>query len=143
MAAPDFEAENISASWANGSILSPYKQAAVCEVGSAVTLNADEELVLADANSATLVRFVGLVVNTQSLYGETSVPIGDTVSVCQFGPVYGFEGLVPGTLYYVSDTPGELTDTPPTGGAYQSAVAHAIAEDALFINPTYAVPDSV
>lgn len=86
---------------------------------------ADDKLLPLDL-STTATNFVGFV--------TSDVDEDDEVLLRVNGVVGGFTGLVPGTTYYMSDTPGVITATPPTGsGAKIVEVGVAVSDTQLFI----------
>ena len=107
----------------------------------AVYVSAADTCKLADADLGEAEsRAIGIVLASQT--GETSVALGERVSVCLFGPVEGFSGATPGANAYVSTTAGGITETKPTGGAYQQAIGRFVNATCLFVNPVLADPAS-
>lgn len=144
MAALSFTAANISADPIQGSIIRNKQAGAAVSVGQAVYIDSDGKVQPADANvSLTTSMGHGVVVNSASLYGETSIASGAYCSICVFGPVYGFTGLAEGTQAWVGATAGEIVDTAPTGGAYQRVMGYALESDVFFVDPGQSTPGSV
>lgn len=143
MAALTFIAANISADPNQGSIIRNYEAGGTVSVGDAVYIDGNGKVQLADASvSETTSLGRGIVVNSASLYGETSVASGQRCSVCVFGPVYGFYGMTEGAWGWVSATAGDIDDSAPSGGAYQHIMGYAAAEDVFFVNPGLTAPTS-
>lgn len=144
MAALSFTAANISADPNQGSIIRNFEAGGTVAVGKPVYIDSDGKVQLTDANvSATEALGHGIVVNSASLYGDTSIAAGQRCSVCVFGPVYGFTGLAEGTQAWVGATAGELVDTAPSGGAYVRVMGYAVASDVFFVDPGQSTPASV
>lgn len=138
MAAPTFNAHQLSASEERGAIFESYIAGEDVVIGNAVYLSANQvfkggKTTLANSNG------IGLVVIADNFYGETTVKQGGTAQVVVHGPVWGFTGLTGGTKYYM-DTAGALTDTAPTGGAYQYSIGYALDAETLFIDPGTSTP---
>lgn len=136
-------AANVSADEKMGSIVRIAQAAAALTVGDLVYFDSDGKLLLADANaSLAATRSVGIVVNTTSLYGETTTAIGEWAAVCVFGPVYGFSSLAEGTYGWVSTTAGKIADAAPAT-AYNFIVGQCFAADVFFVHPGIENPVSV
>lgn len=135
---------NVSASWEQGAILRNYVVASKITnaPGKGAALNSSGQVIAADADvTTTEAKAIGIIVETSSLYGELDAEAGSTVTVCEYGPVYGFSGMTPGVFGFVSKTAGELVDAAPTGG-YQFAIGQAQAADVFFVSPGMASPVS-
>lgn len=133
MTALTFTAGKISADQAHGSIIRPYVTAEAVGIGDVVALDSAGKVVLADGNGTWEEALaIGIVVSSASMYGETSIASGQTVGVCLFGPVYGFYGMTPGSYGYVSDTAGDLDDTPSSTNGFVVGRVHAA--DVFFVN---------
>lgn len=135
---------NVSADQNQGSVIRDFEVAvgSTINVGDAVALNSSTDsvnglslVVQADGNLSDWgsSRAVGIVVNTSDWYGSTVAAAGATVSVCVFGPVYGFTNLVPGTVLFTSDTAGKVADQPSTTHPWVIGMAQAV--DTVFVNP--------
>lgn len=132
----------MSASQEHGAVIRNYMAGGTVVVGNAVYLDSDGKVQKADANASLAAsRAIGIVVNTSSLYGETSAPAGSYVSVCVFGPVYGFSGLAEGTFGWVGTTAGEIVDAAPST-AYQYILGQCDAADIFFVRPGIENPTS-
>lgn len=66
----------------------------------------------------------------------SGAPPGGTVQCVDEGAVEGLSGLVPGAVYYVSGTPGQITTTPPTTGIVYK-LGEASSEATLVVGPEY------
>lgn len=145
MAALTATPANASASWEQGALLADY------QVGSAITdaplkvvyvSDADGKVYLADANAALAnARAVGVIVSLQNTYGELNAAADSWVSVCTFGPVYGYSGMAEGQYGWVGTTAGEIVDAAPTT-AYQYIVGQSIKSDVFFVRPGATAPVS-
>lgn len=71
----------------------------------AVYLSAADNVDLADADDASKQPLIGIV---------DSKPAATTALVTYYGEVSGFVGLVPGDTYYLSITPGQITNVAPS-----------------------------
>jgi len=132
---------NIRPANAHQCIMRNFKSGAALTVGYGVYIDSSGYVQHADADAGeTEARGIGVVV--ASVDGETSVTSGDNASVCVFGPVGGYSGMTPGEPVYVSTTVGRLTQTKPSGGAYQRAIGWALSATVLFVNPDVEDPDS-
>lgn len=66
----------------------------------------------------------------------TSVSSGQTAQVYLEGTITGLSGLIP-TRYYLSTTPGEITDSPPSAsGNVVQYVGSAISSSEITFEPT-------
>lgn len=144
MTSASFTAANINANPSEGAIIRNFLANEAGGIGDAVYITSAGKVKLADANvdaSPLVAQAVGIVVATPDIYGGTTFADGDRVSVCIFGPVYGWSGLVEGTLLYASKTAGDVEQTIPTS-AYQWALGYAMADDCIFVNPGMLAPVS-
>lgn len=106
--------------------------AASMGLGAAVYIKSDGDVALADANAATSVEVVGVIVAIQG--GQSTTAAGDVVSVALSGSrLAGFSDLTPGALAYVSETAGEIDDTAPTGAGTWTKVMGRAEADNVFI----------
>lgn len=136
-------AANVSADEKMGSIVRNYQASGSGTVGDSVYLDSDGKVLKSDADgSLAASRAVGIVVNTTSLYGDTTFVSGDFVSVCVFGPVYGFSGMAEGTYGWVSTTAGKVADAAPAT-AYDYILGQVHAADVFFVHPGIENPVSV
>lgn len=110
---------------------------AVAKNGSTNTVNGLPYVIPADGNTVDWAtsRAFGIAVNTTDWYGSTSVTGGGdaNISVCEFGPVYGFTGLTPGAVLFTSDNVGAISDTVST--THPWVIGMAQAADTVFVNP--------
>lgn len=115
----------------------------IVSIGDAAYYDADGDVAKADADAGeTESRGRGIVVATVT--GDEDSIAGDKVSVCVGGPVEGFLGMTPGAPVYVQKTtPGGLTHTKPTGGAYQQALGYALSATKLMVQSAPGDPASV
>lgn len=67
-----------------------------------------------------------------------NVLINEQNEVQFFGPIYGLTGIVPGTIYYLSDaTPGGYITSKPVGaGKIVQPIGFGVDSTTLFFNPT-------
>jgi len=111
-------------------------------VGYCPYIDASGYIQHADADAGeTESRGIGIIVGSPD--GETSIAASRYASVCVYGPVYGFSDMTPGAPVYVDTTAGLLTQTAPTGGAYQRVVGWALDATTLWVSPDSEEPDSV
>lgn len=76
--------------------------------GQAVYVSAASTVSKADGSAvATLLPFAGIVIG--DAYGNTTIPSGNKVDVCEAGRIAGPTGMTAAALVYVSDTGGEIT----------------------------------
>jgi len=111
-------------------------------IGDAVYVASDGDIEQADANGAASARAVGILVATQNNSGGvTALASGERASVVIRGLVYGFSGMTPGALQYVSATAGALTETAPTGsGTWTWAIGRALSATVLLVDPGLVAP---
>lgn len=137
-------AADVSATQTEGSIINAYMVATgqTINVGDAVAKNGSTDtvtglplVVQADGNNSDWISAwaCGIVVNTTDWYGSTVAVAGQDVSVCEFGPVYGFTNMTPGAILYVSDNAGKIATTPSATHPY--VIGQAQAADTVFVNP--------
>lgn len=142
MAAPTYTATNLSSDWDRGAVVKDYIAGVALTVGQVVYIDSSDQAQLAIATSALAGTTVGIIADAPNRYGETTIPAGQYAPVTIMGPVWGYSGLVPGTLYWVDKTTaGALTDTAPTS-AYQYSVGRAIATDTILVVPGTTSPVS-
>lgn len=137
-------ASQVSADWNRGSVIKEYIAGVALTVGQVIYLDTNNKAQIADADVLTLnSRTVGVVCSSPNWYGETTIPAGAYAPVCIAGPVYGFSSLSSGQFGWVSKTAGKITDTAPTGGAFQYAVGFAEDSDTFFVRTGMTTPASV
>ena len=101
--------------------------------GDWVYTKSDGDFALADANSATTVEAVGVVVAVEG--GKASSAIGDVLTVVTRGRVAGYSSMTPGALGYVSADAGEMDDTAPTGaGTWTKVLGRAESATVFFVD---------
>lgn len=90
---------------ASGAVQGDYNCAATVDVLDVVYLISPNTIEEADNDGASTYLVVGAVVEK---------PTSTTAKVQYSGEIVGYSGLTPGETYYLSDTPGEITITPPS-----------------------------
>lgn len=145
MANVTLTAAQVSADQNHGSITKMYKAAAsatlvvgqvVAPDGLVNSVSGLPTVVLADGDNASfqIAEAVGIVVNSTDWYGGTTIAATQNAEVCIFGPVYmPGANLVPGAIYYVSDTAGAISDT--VSSTHGWVIGQAIDADTLFVTP--------
>jgi len=116
-----------------GAIVRRYTAGEALAPGQPVYLSASKTVTRADGSAvATLLPFVGIVVGDQ--YGNTTIPSGNEVDVCVYGPITGISGAKAGNLVYVSDSVGEITAA--AGEATKDMVVGFVEQaTVLFVRP--------
>lgn len=111
-------------------------------VGDAVYINTSGSILQARANLAATSQAIGVLVALHD--GDTSGVSGDRGTVCVFGPVSGFAGLIEGQPAYLSDdTAGGLEDAAPSGaGTWTHVVGYGERDGVLFVQPGTSAPTS-
>jgi hypothetical protein len=111
-------------------------------IGDAVYVASDGDIEQADANGAASVRAAGILVALASSDpSDTAGASGDRGTVLLEGLCYGFSGMTPGALQYISATAGALTETAPTGsGTWTFAVGRALSATILLVSPGIVAP---
>lgn len=100
--------------------------------GDLVYKKSDGDFALCDANGATTVEAVGIIVAIQN--GKASTAAGDVVTVCTRGRVAGFSSLTDGAQGYAAEAAGDIVDTAPTGaGTWTKRVGHAESDTVFFV----------
>lgn len=120
-----------------------FKTGAACTVGYCVYLDSSGYIQHADANTDAVAPARGMGLIVESPDGETAIASGRWASVVIHGPVEGFSGMTPGAPVYVDTTPGRVTHTKPTGGAYQRSIGYALSETGIMVDPDVEDPSSV
>ena len=92
--------------------------------GQPIYLKANGRCALAVADAPDKARVAGFATNTAA--------IGFTCEYRSDGIIEGLIGLIPGSFYYLSLTPGQITQNPPTTG-YIAPVGHALTSSKLEI----------
>ncbi len=82
----------------------PYNCPADLQMGDVVFLSGEDSIDRADANEDGMNPVLGFILDK----------VSPTMARVRYGgELPAFTGLVAGTTYYLSMTPGEITDTPP------------------------------
>lgn len=125
----------------------PYVASGTPQKGQAVyPTSAGDTAALAQANAAATARAIGIVVAVAdpALATANQAADGDAISVCVFGPVYGFSGMTPGAVMYVSAaTAGAIVTPAPSGGFWVWPIGYAEDANTLFVMPGVSAPASV
>lgn len=138
LAAGNISADDIE----RGSIVRRYQAGETLTLGQAVYLDSNNYAWKAKSDSSAHATAIGVVAISDNFYGETTILAGGIAGVVVYGPVWGFSALSQGQVGWVSATAGEITDTAPTGGAYQYQVGHAIDAQTFFVDPGTSSPVS-
>lgn len=135
-------ARNVSA--LPGAIVNSYVAAETLENGQAVYINSSGQAALARANVAATSQARGIVTSVNDEGGATSIAVGNTVSVCMFGPVAGFSDMDEGGIIWLSAaTAGAVTQTQPSGAStWSHAMGYAAEIDKFFVQPGVLAPTS-
>ncbi len=142
MTAITVTAANISASEERGAVLARFTANVDLSVGQAVYLDSSNKLNKAIADSAAHALAIGIIVFADNFYAESTIKAGNQATVCVYGPVFGFSGLVSGQALYVDKTTaGSLNNAAPTA-AYQYVLGTALGADTIFVAPGTASPVS-
>ncbi len=103
----------------------PYTCLAGDAVLDAVYLSAADTIALADADNASKIPAVGILISKDS----------DTEANVRFaGVVSGFVGLTAGAIYYLSATAGDITATPPSA-PHAAPIGIAVSTTKLLVVP--------
>lgn len=115
-------------------VIQATADAASMAPGDLVYMKSDGDVALADANSATTVEAVGIIVAIQG--GKSSSAAGDVVSVALPGSrLAGYASMTPGDRFYVSETAGDLDSTAPSGaGTWTKAVGFAESATVFYLD---------
>lgn len=126
-----------------GAIGRDFEAAGTINVGDAVYLDTSGKIVQARANAAATSFAVGVLV--ASYDGDTSIGSGERGTVCTFGPVGGYAGLIEGSPTYLSDAAaGGLVDTQPSGtGKWSHVIGYGERDGVLFVLPGVKAPQSL
>jgi hypothetical protein len=116
-----------------GAIVREFIAGSAIDVGDLVFMASDGFVDPTDADNATALASVGVVVAAGN-EGAEAAATGDPVSVVIFGPVIGFSGNTPGDLAYASVTAGEIDDGAPATGDYLLIVGVVISTTILLVN---------
>jgi hypothetical protein len=133
-----FTAANIRPLIPNGAVCTPGRAGGTITVGHLVYLAADGDWETADGNVSET-EAAALGVATESFDGETTITVGNPVTVCLFGPVAGFEDAVPGSLGYLSDTAGRVDDA---FGTFDRIIGWFLSDTILWVAPVLGTPSS-
>lgn len=128
---------NVRAEKSHGAIVVAGVAAATLTVGYTAYQDSAGKWNPADANvSAAVAALTGVVVETFD--GEDTVIAGNACSVCVFGPVSGYDALVPGAFYYQSATVGRIDDAFAGAGSFKKIVGYGLyiaGFTCLWVNP--------
>lgn len=126
------------------SLRQDYDAGGSLTVGNAVYVASDGDIEAADANGAASVAAIGILAAVQDQSGGvTTLAANERGTVVTFGLVYGFTGLTPGAIQYISETAGAITETAPTGaGTWTYAIGYAVDANTLFVLPGLVAPVS-
>lgn len=131
MTALSFTAKKISP--LPGAIVREFTLGSAAGVGDLVFIASDGYVDPTDADAATALATVGIIVAIGG-EGAESGDAGDRCSVVVFGPVGGFSGLTPGEFGYASATAGDIEDAPAGTGDYYLVAGVCIATDVFHVN---------
>jgi hypothetical protein len=106
-----------------GAIVRRFTCGATVVAGTPVTMSADGFVDPSDASDATLSFCIGI-----ALQGGL---VGERIDVVVFGPVVCVTGMTIGTLVYVSDTVGEMSQT---AGTKTTIIGWAESASIIFVN---------
>ena len=84
-------------------------------IGQPVYVSGNNTVNLADADSITTSHVLGLAETGGSANSTINVLSSGIVTLADWTSVTGSATLTPGAVYYLSDTVGQLTTTPPSG----------------------------
>ena len=70
-------------------------------------------------------------------FSKTEADENETMQVAISGPIKNLSGLTPGDIYYASDTPGEISDTP---GTAPFIVGYALSATQLLFTVDFLLP---
>ena len=87
-------------------ICTQYTASGAIGDAQAVYISSDSTVALADASAAATSEVIG--------FADGAIADTATGDICHDGVLDGFTGLTPGARYFLSETPGEVTTTPPT-----------------------------
>ena len=79
----------------------------------------------ADASDISTAKAVGLV---------TSKPTTTTCIITISGLISSLTGLISGTIYFLSETPGQIQNTKPAAGSVIVPIGQSLAADKLIVN---------
>lgn len=120
-----------------GAVVVPGVAAATLTVGYAAYQDSTGKWNMADANvSAAVAAQQGIVVETFD--GEDTVIVGNACAVCVFGPVSGYDALVPSAFYYLSPTVGRIEDAFAGAGSFKKIIGQGLfiaGFTCLWVNP--------
>lgn len=125
-----------------GAVGRDYTAGGSFSIGDPVYVNSSGNVLAARANAAATSYAIGIAV--ASTDGDTSIVSGERVTVCVFGPVGGFAGLVEGGLTYLDSAAVGLVDAALTGtGKWSHVVGYGERDSVLFVMPAAAAPTSL
>lgn len=111
--------------------------------GDAVYVTSTGTIAVARANAAVTSKAIGVLVALHT--GGTAGVSGDRGTVCVFGPVSGYAGIVEGSPVYLDNaSDGGLVDAALTGsGKWSRIVGFGEKDGVLFVQPDTALPTSL
>lgn len=107
------------------------------QMGQWVYKASDGDMNKTDANAAVSSEAAGMIIAVpQYPMANVDAAVSEAITVVRRGIVGGFTGLTPGAKYYLSETPGVITDVEPAGAGttWVKAVAEAWSATELFID---------
>lgn len=116
----------------------PVADVAAVETLTAAGAVAAGDFVNIHASSGAKVRKADATNAAKKCNGFAPAAIADTASGTVQGPgtkVSGLAGLTPGATYWLSTTPGLITDTPPSSDNVIQKIGVAVSATELFFNP--------
>lgn len=125
-----------------GAIGRDFEAAGTINVGDAVYIDTSGTIQQARANLAASSLGTGILVASHD--GATSIVSGKRGTVCVFGPVSGYAGLIEGQPVYLSDdTAGGLEDAAPSGaGTWTHSMGIGERDSVLMVMPNASAPTS-
>ena len=126
-----------------GAIGRDYEAAGTIAIGDAVYVNSSGQIAAARANAAATSFAIGVLV--ASYDGDTSIGAGERGTVCTFGPVGGYAGLIEGSPAFLNDAAaGGLVDAQPSGASkWSHIVGYGERDGVLFVLPGVKAPQSL
>lgn len=111
---------------ASESIKNTFTAAVNIAAREVVYISAADSVALADNDAESTAKVIGLAVATATATNP--------VEVQSEGIMGGFSGLTPGAIYFLSDTAGAITTTPPNGNSRETVqIGYAKSATQLFI----------
>lgn len=125
-----------------GAIGRDYTLGGSINLGDAVYVNTSGSILAARANAAATSLAIGVLVALHD--GDSAGVSGDRGTVCTFGPVSGYAGLIEGQPAYVDNAnAGGLVDAAPSGaGTWTHPIGYGERDGVLFVLPRTSAPSS-